>query len=284
MECMIRNRLDLIKSISSKIHSLVEPLSQRFNIHTFGYRKFFPDGTSFNISNNFFWTKFSQENFGNHPISIYEDEVTSVLNGCKSHFFRIGIPDSKKPFLSALYNFDVWNTLSFYKKHGPCIEGFYFSSTRENHRIIEEYTNNFPLFERFSLFFKERFFDIISEEDLKRESSPTISPKVFEVNESLILKNQQEIKNFILETPIDKFLLNIDDKDVSLSSQEFKCLALLSQGKTAKEIGRELKLSPRTVESYIENIKRKTKPRSRGHLVDVFKMNFFKDKNLLNMY
>ncbi len=259
----------------------MEPLSQLFKIHTFGYRKFFPDGSSFNTSSNFEWTKFSQEKFDNSIIPTYEDEVCSILRKEKSHFLRIGEPDRQNVFLSSLYDLDIWNTLSLYQKTGSCVEAFYFTSTRDNRGIIQEYTNNMILFERFSLYFKGKFSDIISEEELKRASSTTVSSEIFEKNAHVSLQEEQEIKNFISDTPIPKFFLNIDGKDIVLSAQEFKCLALLSRGKTAKEIGLILHLSSRTVESYIENVKHKVNVNSRSQLINLFMLNFNDDKYLL---
>lgn len=284
MSSKIKDKLDFTKSICDKIHPLIEPLSQLFKIHTFGYRKFFPDGTSFNTSSNFPLTKFCQEKFDNGTIPTYEDEVSSLLNGEKAHFLRIGEPDKNNLFLSALYDLDIWNTLSLYRKSGSCVEGFYFTSTKDNHEIIEEYINNMVLFERFSFYFKGKFSDIMTDLEMKNARSPTISPTIFEKSCFSSSKDEQEIKNFISDTPINKFFLNNNGQDVSLSPQEFKCLALLSRGKTAKEIGRSLTLSSRTVESYIENIKCKMKVTSRDRLVDLFILNFHKKKDLLKYF
>jgi DNA-binding NarL/FixJ family response regulator len=46
-------------------------------------------------------------------------------------------------------------------------------------------------------------------------------------------------------------------KTESLSSRELECLRLLSKGLSVLEISEVLKLSPRTVENYISNIKAK---------------------------
>lgn len=277
----IKDKLELTKSICEKISPLVEPLSQLFNVHTFGYRKFFPDGTSFSVASNYEWMKFSQETFDDKIIPNYENEISSVLKGGKSYFLRIGEPDRNNLFLSTLYDFDIWNTLSLYKKSGACVEGFYFTSTRQNEGIIEEYTNNMILFERFSFYFKGKFSDILPEKSMQSFSTFTVSPKTFQQPSSLLSLQSQDIRNFISETPIHKFFLHTGRQDVGLSSQEFKCLALLSRGKTAKEIGRALTLSSRTVESYIENIKCKLDVRSRGQLIDLFILNFAHDKDLL---
>lgn len=56
--------------------------------------------------------------------------------------------------------------------------------------------------------------------------------------------------------------------DFKLTHRETECLFLLIRGKTAKEIGKFLTISPRTVEVYVENIKRKMCVNSRSDLID----------------
>lgn len=58
------------------------------------------------------------------------------------------------------------------------------------------------------------------------------------------------------------------DKNLQLTPRETECLFLLIRGKSAKEIARFLKISPRTVEVYIENIKLKMNISSRSQIVD----------------
>lgn len=283
MDCNPRNNIELSKSVCEKIHPIIKPISDLFGIHTFGYRKFFLDGSSFGISNNFFWTNFCLENFDKKIIPNYESEVRSVLNEEKFHFFRTGQPDNKDAFLTALYELDIWNTCSLYKKNGDNIEGFYFASTRGNSCVIENYINNIRLFERFTFYFKDKFLDIMSSQDIQRSTSPTISPSIFEKMHSIPSQEEAAIKNFLSNTPIHKFFINVEGQDITLSLQEFKSLALLSRGKTAKEIGRTLKISQRTVESYIENVKHKVKISSRGHLIDLFLSTFHQNKDFFKI-
>lgn len=54
----------------------------------------------------------------------------------------------------------------------------------------------------------------------------------------------------------------------NLSEREKECLALLIAGKTAKEIGNELKISYRTVEHHLEKIKRKANVSSKSKLIN----------------
>ncbi|HEX2548480.1 MAG TPA: helix-turn-helix transcriptional regulator [Gammaproteobacteria bacterium] len=56
--------------------------------------------------------------------------------------------------------------------------------------------------------------------------------------------------------------------NVYFSKQETQCLRLLILGKTIKLIGQHMHLSPRTVEYYLENIKRKLAVRTKPELIE----------------
>ena len=58
--------------------------------------------------------------------------------------------------------------------------------------------------------------------------------------------------------------------NIRFSKREFDCLNLLAEGKTAKVIGRKLKLSHRTVEHYLENCMNKMKVTTRYELIAKF--------------
>lgn len=62
---------------------------------------------------------------------------------------------------------------------------------------------------------------------------------------------------------------NIEDNTIeSLTTRESDCLMLLVKGKTAAQIGQQLKLSTRTVEFYLGNIKSKLGCKSKSDLID----------------
>jgi DNA-binding CsgD family transcriptional regulator len=53
-----------------------------------------------------------------------------------------------------------------------------------------------------------------------------------------------------------------------LSARELDCLFYMVRGKTMKETAKALSISPRTVETHVEQIKVKTQLQSRGEIVD----------------
>ena len=54
-----------------------------------------------------------------------------------------------------------------------------------------------------------------------------------------------------------RFLITQHEK-INLTTREIECLRCLCHGKTAKETAKELVISPRTVESFLDNIRSKT--------------------------
>ena len=56
--------------------------------------------------------------------------------------------------------------------------------------------------------------------------------------------------------------------NIYLTKQEIRCLKLLITGKSFRLIGNALKLSPRTVEHYIENIKHKLNVKTKADLIE----------------
>lgn len=55
-----------------------------------------------------------------------------------------------------------------------------------------------------------------------------------------------------------------------LSEREWECLSRLSQGKTYKEVASALLLSPRTIETYVNNIKEKSGIFCKSKLIQCF--------------
>ena len=57
--------------------------------------------------------------------------------------------------------------------------------------------------------------------------------------------------------------------DIQLSKRQAECLFLILRGKTAKEISVLLKLSQRTIESYIDDLKFKLRVNTKNELLEI---------------
>lgn len=74
-------------------------------------------------------------------------------------------------------------------------------------------------------------------------------------------------KLFVEHIGLDKHLNS--KKDI-LTNRELDCLIMLAKGQTAKETARELDISPRTVETHLENIKIKFNARNKTEMLAIF--------------
>ena len=59
-----------------------------------------------------------------------------------------------------------------------------------------------------------------------------------------------------------------------ITPRELECLAHLSTGKTAKEIGRTINIGTRTVETYLNSTRQKTSCYTRSELIQWFENTF----------
>lgn len=78
-----------------------------------------------------------------------------------------------------------------------------------------------------------------------------------------LTQHQQNIHSQALPS----FKIYAQDEKVSLTQREMECLFYSLRGKTAKEIGRLLNISQKTVEAHVEHIKHKFKCYSKPELI-----------------
>ncbi len=122
------------------------------------------------------------------------------------------------------------------KKYNGYCDFFNFSSSPQNNQINNFYVNNTQLFEDFI-------------RDFYVKMGPTI----------------ENLYHYKILFPTS--IANATNTTLSLSPRQLDCALLMTEGYTAKEIGRALSLSSRTVEEYIDNLKIKFKAKNRLHLV-----------------
>ncbi|MBV8801706.1 MAG: helix-turn-helix transcriptional regulator [Gammaproteobacteria bacterium] len=90
---------------------------------------------------------------------------------------------------------------------------------------------------------------------------------IFKEAESLSTSMQRIIQTGLI-SPSKNIIPGFHINDIYFSKQEVKCLRLLLTGKTIKLIAQHMSLSPRTVEFYIENIKRKLDVKTKSELIE----------------
>jgi DNA-binding CsgD family transcriptional regulator len=156
---------------------------------------------------------------------------------------------------SALFGFDY--LLCFNYQQPEYYEAFAFASASNNSRIIEYYLNNIDYLENFISYFKSQ-----AELLIKKADDPF--NRIIRINE-----NFNRLVMTANKKSTGKDLLVGTQHKVHLSQREFECLKLLTQGRTAKEIASFFKISNRTIEAHIYNMKVKLGCHKKSQLIDI---------------
>lgn len=98
----------------------------------------------------------------------------------------------------------------------------------------------------------------IQSETYKPKTMPYLQDFLGIINKEYKLITAQEIKNNSrTHAANNKQLVSINGQVTSVSRRQAECLQYLKQGMSAKQTAKVLKLSPRTIEYYLENLRRK---------------------------
>lgn len=245
----IANILEYNKSLLPGISQVVKPVFEAFNINSFVYASFKGD-KMLRICSDDMWLRYYLEN-ELYNLPYYEREINE-LTYKKQHI--IVRNDSNNEVTSSARRFGLWHGLTVYKKNKSEIELWNFTTTVDNSQIINLYLNNIDLLNRFIFYLKNKLpqaFIFGDNKCLITRNNSIISNTTFKLCSSF--------RNHIIEkTSLEKLsLLNSDG--ITLTRGESECLYLLYLGRSVKEIGRLLNISPKTVETHINNFKVKVK-------------------------
>jgi LuxR family quorum-sensing system transcriptional regulator SolR len=245
------------ENIAEIVENICNPLNNYLGITHFGYVKIFNDGSMLRIANKPEWTrKYFEKSFYN-DIDFYGMRHVPE-NGTRTSLLT-GTPITEHSLIICR-DYNIWNSLIIYKKFLDYGDVWYFGTTRDNTEILNYYMNNIDIFKNFIVYFKNKLSDIIE----PYEPTKLIVSKI---KLQKYANDDEKTRQLLHTLKIKSYHLK---DDIYLSQREKECLSHLSTGKTMKEIARIINISPRTVESYINTIKKKTGFNTKSNLIKMF--------------
>jgi len=249
-------------SISRKeeIGSLCLPLKQ-YGINYLLYVKRFADGSQLEVTTHPEWSEYyyKHEFYSIGPFkNIYHlyDEGRYLWIS-RGHQYEKLYQASREVF-----NIDHGYTMVYKKTN--CNEFFHFGGSVDNPGLLNFYLNNNDFFERFVLYFKDKYSEGIKKAESKKF---ILVHKNFDINyiekEYVAYPYYKEIKK---QTPIKKYYLS-ERTELYLTQREIDCVKWYVLGKTAEEIAIIFTLSKRTVEGHLEKAKKKLSCLAKSQLV-----------------
>mgnify|MGYP000222722645 CR=1 FL=1 len=232
------------------IAEICKPLFTYFNFTAFVYMKLLPNGKMIQLASDPAWSRIYFENefyneddrFRRFRMSLLENEVkSSILTG-----------EPQGNHCSRIYDFGAWHAYTLYRRTHHTIEGWSFSTTRDNYQILNLYLNTRHLLAHFIQYFNGKAKEIIDVSHKERLITLNYEEKPYDNPEDTIQKYLKTIQ-------ISHLPISIMGKNIGLTTQELICLKYLAQGLSMKEIAKFMKISPRTVENFLNRVKNKTK-------------------------
>lgn len=254
------NQQELLFSqeLGHKLHELAHSFMESFQLSHVFFGKDYFDGRFFNISTDVSWKKITVEQ------EYHKDFTKKYMNNIKltsiKPLFFLWERDSAQtiPVLDHIHaHSGATSGFNLLIPHNDHFENFGFASTKP---LADTY-NALPdqnVLELFCLYLQQELMKL-----------PEFQRPVYGVTGQNITPIHKESDHTSIPLPTS-FPFACNRIEGSLTRQEFLCLGLLSKGYGQKEIAHFLDISPRTVESYLTQIKIKFDTTSKSKLVTSF--------------
>lgn len=244
------------------VKKITKPLLKNLPVNTFVYARFYPNGKRLSLSNS--------EAFLDHHV----DKDTYMDGAEKRNYFKsvptpqiaenlnsmIRIADVNALIMttnSAMKDFylqmleDTSRFLNLQAAYSILIakpnyyEEFIFFADNKHRRAYETFMSNHDVLQHFRFYFLEKAYHLIRQTKILDET-PFDNETVFQNNKDAL--EAMKTQKFFIDT----------DASIYLTKREAHCAHLITRNFNAREISEQMKISQRTVEEYIQNIKLKS--------------------------
>lgn len=246
-----------------EIQKICEPFFLQTHLSYYNYVRVYDDGSRICLSNNKPWMEFV---FGNHSqFKITFEEKPEHGQSRYVIWDNVeGINDDSL-MVKAREEFDIAHGFTIITSYTGYVEFQYFGTTKQNHHLNNFYINNLDALHNFGMFFRDKAESII--EAAEREKIKLEGHEFFWLTKEEGTGNYVRVQYLTDKNEVERYYLNGDLKNIYLTKREAQCLTALIDGFTAKEIGKLLGISYRTVQNYLEDVKQKLSCHTRSSLV-----------------
>ncbi len=217
------------------------------NISGFIFMRHFSDNTFIDLSNqlewsDFFLDRYMKEKYLNNMLADHmyvRSDVSLWSNNPNNIIWKEGVD-----------YFGFGNGVTITEKNESYKDVCCFYANYNDYHMSDFYLGNIDLLKKFIAYFKVKASDIIAEGEKER----LVVPQRY-------LEIPQSVGNPGIQFSRHDFLSAVDEHyrrvaiSQKLSAREIQCVLLCATGKSAKQIGSTLCISPRTVETHLNKAK-----------------------------
>jgi DNA-binding CsgD family transcriptional regulator len=264
----LKNHFSL--SSSQEVNNISQDVLSTIGITYFNYIKIYDDGSRELLTNNAPWIDHFYHNALYKSVGVIDIEYLLP----KGYFLWSELKNDDAAYTQGRDFFNIDNGLSFVSKRDGATILYIFASSRDNNSINNFYVRNIDLFQRFILYFHDKGSSLLNQAAKSKIYLPEKQiVKDREFKKIILSENMR--RTFFEKTNIERFFIPNCDNDLYLTKREAECASYMLDGATAKQIGKVLGISYRTVESHFNQMKEKLQCSSKEQLVD-----FLVDSNI----
>jgi DNA-binding CsgD family transcriptional regulator len=247
-----------VTQINREVNEICESLFKQENMIYFAYIRQYDDGFCVPLISNGDLIKHHLDK----EYLCYPSVPAKLLEQRKFHY--IVMPNLEDGFTQAAHDYNIYFNIShpfyMFERYKNYFDLFVFSVASGNSSSVNTYFSNLPLLENFKFYFKEKAHTLISKAlENKIYLPPHMQATFGGLNSNPPHSNQKFMPK--------KYFFEHDEKSFYLNSRHMEVLKCLDLGHTAKETGKILNISHRTIEAYIDEIKIKFNLNKKSQLI-----------------
>ncbi|HLB57046.1 MAG TPA: helix-turn-helix transcriptional regulator [Coxiellaceae bacterium] len=255
------------------VYEIAKPIMIYLALQCFQYSRIYQNGSRVELATN---PKHLQLAFIEKP--FMRQVFTPTLASAEERYLSIphwiaSLPKAAQDPLSQQLNlhqelFNMGNEFALFtdvdNEKEPYRQVFHFFFSKNDYSALNRCFNNIEMIEKFCQYFVKNAQSIIA----KASKDPIV--KAWYPQQTNVIKknsglNNQKIKLMQLFDGNNK----LPDME-RLSKREIDCVYFITRGFTSKQIGKQLNLSYRTIETYIGNIKAKCSLKTKFDIAQTF--------------
>lgn len=249
----IFNEKHYASNIHEDMQAICEPVLAQHNIKHFSYGRFFDDGTFYMLMTHRGCYKLVLEK--EHP--LFPIIPNSMLKPRFNYICMPSLDDSFSPVLKDIIDIaNVSHYMILFERHDHYFDFYAYAAANGSAKDVNAYLSNLSHFENFKLHFTRKADHLIS----AAAKDKNILPYHMRPNFGGLKQHDNVPKHYYLGGEFN---------DIYLTRQEVHALKYLAHGETMKEAGGLAGLSPRTIESYLNNVRMKMGLNKRHEIIKV---------------
>jgi DNA-binding CsgD family transcriptional regulator len=233
---------DLSLKLKNEALAVIKPhLSdiEEFAIEYIGCREFHRDGSSIAFCSQTEWYEVVMNKEFQQEMSLHYTQELLTLKRNKFNCIIRTSANAHNPFLQELVKRDMCNSLLIYKIGQDIITMYSFIASKINISALNKFFNKRFYFEEAVNAFQSDLAKLFQKSEYQTLRLPLIPESIME--------------QILYTTQTARRKVNSD----GLTPREIDCAILIVNNATNKDIAQHFKISPRTVETHIINIKKK---------------------------